>query len=100
MEKRLENIEKKIDSLADVVATGFCELNDKINFLEEDMNQRFKLVDKRFEQIDKRFDNIYNILDNHTKLLLENRAERAASTVHFDRLDSEIVKIKRKLKTA
>ena len=112
MEKRFDKIERKIDSLAEIVAKGFTDMQDQMDRRFEQMDRRFEQVDKRFEQVDKRFeqvdkrfeqvdlkfDQIYNILDNHTKLLLENRTERAATISRFDRLEEDVLKLKRKAK--
>ena len=47
-------IHTEVDGLAQIVAKGF-----------DDVDNRFKQVDKRFEQVDKRFDHVEKRLDSH-----------------------------------
>jgi len=89
IDERANNTDARLDSLAEIVAQGFTDMHDK-----------FDQIDSRFDRNDIQHNNIMNILDNHTKLLLDNRAERAATISRCDRLEGEIIKIKRKVKIA
>lgn len=96
--------EELIDSLAETVAKGFYDIDvkmdQKFDAMQKQIDSRFKQVDRRFEQVNEKFNSIYNILDNHTHLLMENRAQRVATIARFDRIEGEISKIKKKIKIA
>ena len=49
VDKRLEQVDKRIDELR-------TDTNKRFEELRSDMNARFEQVDKRFEQVDKRFE--------------------------------------------
>ncbi|MEF3168214.1 MAG: hypothetical protein K6360_02600 [Deltaproteobacteria bacterium] len=55
MNKRFELVDKRIAELRE-------DMNKHIAELREDMNKRFEQVDKRFEQVDRRFEQLMNFL--------------------------------------
>jgi len=89
MDKRFLEVDKQFESMQDQMDKRFLEVD-----------KRFIQIDHRFEQVDARHDSILTILDRHTKLLMENRVERAATIHRIDRLEKDIIKIKKKIKLA
>ena len=55
VDKRFEQVDKRISELRE-------DVNKRFEEMREDMNKRFEQVDKRFEQVDKRFEEMINFL--------------------------------------
>jgi Skp family chaperone for outer membrane proteins len=51
IDKRFEQMDKRIDDLR-------VDMNMRFQELREDMNARFALIDRRFEELDKRFEQV------------------------------------------
>ena len=56
VDKRLEQVDKRIDELRTDTNKRFEELRSDMNARFEQVDKRFEQVDKRFEQVDKRFE--------------------------------------------
>ena len=54
MDKRFEQVDKRIDELR-------RDTNKRFEELRQDMNKRFEQVDKRFEQVDRRFEELISL---------------------------------------
>jgi len=55
LDKRFEQVDKRISELRE-------DVNKRFEEMREDMNKRFEQVDKRFEQVDKRFEEMMTFL--------------------------------------
>ena len=55
VDKRFEQVDKRISELRE-------DVNKRFEEMREDMNKRFEQVDKRFEQVDKRFEEMMTFL--------------------------------------
>jgi septal ring factor EnvC (AmiA/AmiB activator) len=58
MDKRFDQLDKRIDDLRTDTNNRFEQVDKRIDELRRDMNNRFEQVDKRFEQVDKRFEQV------------------------------------------
>jgi len=58
IDKRFEQVDKRIEDLRQDTNKRFAELREDMNKRFEQVDKRFEQVDKRFEQVDKRFEQV------------------------------------------
>ncbi len=62
MDKRFDQLDKRIDDLRTDTNNRFEQVDKRIDELRRDMNNRFEQVDKRFEEVHKRFEQLTSFL--------------------------------------
>ncbi|GAB6163373.1 hypothetical protein JCM12298_25330 [Desulfothermus naphthae] len=62
VDKRFEQVDKRISELREDVNKRFEEMREDMNKRFEQVDKRFEQVDKRFEQVDKRFEEMMTFL--------------------------------------
>jgi len=58
LRERMVRVEEELKHQRELMRQGFAQVDQHLELLRADMNQRFEQVDKRFEQVDKRFEQV------------------------------------------
>lgn len=76
-------LEQKIDNLANAVAKGFEEVHQKIEDLNKKVDKRFTEMDKRFDEMDTRFDRLEFLVSGHDRRIeiLEDKVRQLGAKV-------------------
>jgi len=105
----------QVDSKFDQVDARFEQIDARF----EQVDSRFNQVDARFDQVDARFSNVddrlgrvenrldkleqnqnihLNVLDKHTKMLMDIKQEQAFALHRQERIEKDVLMLKKKLK--
>ena len=85
MQDALKKIDKKLDSLADIMTEGFDRIYDKIDGLEA----RADKSDSKIGKIENELREVRVVQDQHTQTLKQHTGTLAEHTVILKRLDGD-----------